>query len=38
MREKTETFLVFEAVIIELTGINAVREFNQVSGLTLLKL
>ncbi len=38
MREKTETFLVLEAVIIELEGINAVREFDPVSGLTLLKL
>ncbi|MCL5023132.1 MAG: DNA-binding protein [Nitrospirae bacterium] len=38
MREKTETFLVLEAVIIELEGIEAVREFDQASGLTLLKL
>lgn len=38
MREKTETFLVLEAVIIELSGINAVREFDPASGLTLLKL
>lgn len=38
MREKTETFLVLEAVIIELDGITAVREFDPVSGLTLLKL
>lgn len=38
MREKTETFLVLEAVIIELEGIKAVREFDPVSGLTLLKL
>ena len=38
MREKTETFLVLEAVIIELSGIDAVREFDPVSGLTLLKL
>lgn len=38
MREKTETFLVLEAVIIELEGIKAVREFDPVAGLTLLKL
>ncbi|MDO9289470.1 MAG: DUF296 domain-containing protein [Thermodesulfovibrionales bacterium] len=38
LREKSETFLVLEAVIIELEGINAVREFDPVSGLTLLKL
>jgi predicted DNA-binding protein with PD1-like motif len=37
MREKTETFLVLEAVIIEMDGITAVREFDPVSGLTLLK-
>jgi len=38
MREKSETFLVLEAVIIEMDGINAVREYDPVSGLTLLKL
>jgi predicted DNA-binding protein with PD1-like motif len=38
VREKTETFLVLEAVIIEMDGITAVREFDPVSGLTLLKL
>jgi len=38
MREKTETFLVLEAVIIEMDGITAVREFDPVSGLTLLQL
>lgn len=38
LREKSETFLVLEAVIIEIEGINAVREFDPVSGLTLLKL
>ncbi len=37
MREKTETFLVLEAVIIEMEGIDAVRELDPVSGLTLLK-
>ena len=38
MREKTETFLVLEAVIFEIKGITAVREFDPSSGLTLLKL
>ncbi|MEK6672603.1 MAG: DUF296 domain-containing protein [Nitrospirota bacterium] len=38
MREMTETFLVLEAVIIEIKGVNAVREFDAVSGLTLLRL
>jgi hypothetical protein len=38
MREKSETFLVLEAVMIEITGVNAVRELDPVSGLTLLKL
>ena len=37
-REKTETFLVLEAVIIEMEGINAIRELDPVSGMTLLKL
>ena len=38
MRENTKTFLVLEAVIFELEGINAVREFDPISGMTLLKL
>jgi predicted DNA-binding protein with PD1-like motif len=38
LREKSETFLVLEAIIIEITGINAIREFDPISGLTLLKL
>lgn len=38
MREKTETFLVLEAVMIEIAGIDAKREFDPASGLTLLKL
>ncbi|MCE5194613.1 MAG: DUF296 domain-containing protein [Nitrospiraceae bacterium] len=38
LREKSETFLVLEAVIIEIDGVNAVREFDPESGLTLLKL
>ena len=38
LREKAEVFLVLEAVIIELSGIHAVREFDPVSGLSLLNL
>ncbi len=38
LRETSETFLVLEAVIIEIKGIDARREFDQASGLTLLKL
>ena len=38
LRENSSTFLVLEAVIIELSGINAVREFDPALGLTLLKL
>jgi predicted DNA-binding protein with PD1-like motif len=38
LRERSETFLILEAVIIEITGVTAVREFDPVSGLTLLKL
>ncbi|HWR57745.1 MAG TPA: DUF296 domain-containing protein [Thermodesulfovibrionales bacterium] len=37
-RENTSTFLVLEAVIIELVGIKAVRELDPVSGMVLLKL
>jgi predicted DNA-binding protein with PD1-like motif len=38
LREDSSTFLVLEAVIIELKGIDAVREFDPKIGLTLLKL
>lgn len=38
LRENSETFLVLEAVIIEIKGVDAVREFDPASGLTLLKL
>ncbi|MCX5720130.1 MAG: DNA-binding protein, partial [Nitrospirae bacterium] len=38
LREISETFLVLEAVIIEIEGISAQREFDPASGLTLLKL
>lgn len=37
LREKSKTFLVLEAVIIEIEGVNAVRELDPVSGLSLLK-
>lgn len=37
LRGKSETFLVLEAVIIEIEGINAVRELDPVSGIALLK-
>ena len=38
LREIAETFLVLEAVIIEIEGINAQRKFDPASGLTLLEL
>jgi len=38
LREKSETFLVLEAVIIEIKDIKAIREFDPLSGLTLIKL
>ncbi len=38
LREIAETFLVLEAVIIEIEGINAKRKFDPASGLTLLEL
>jgi predicted DNA-binding protein with PD1-like motif len=38
LRGKSETFLVLEAIIIEIQGIDAQRELDPVSGLTLLKL
>jgi len=37
LREKAETFLVLEAIIIEIKGVNAVRELDSVSGMVLLK-
>jgi predicted DNA-binding protein with PD1-like motif len=37
LREMSETFLVLEAVILEIQGVNAVREIDPVSGLALLK-
>ncbi|MBI5057266.1 MAG: DUF296 domain-containing protein [Nitrospirae bacterium] len=38
LREQSETFLVLEAVIIEMEGITATRELDPVTGLVLLKL
>jgi predicted DNA-binding protein with PD1-like motif len=38
LRETSEIFLVLEAIIIEIEGVTARREFDQASGLTLLKL
>ncbi len=38
VREMAKTFVVLEAVIIEIDGVKAVREFDPVSGLALLRL
>ncbi len=38
LRENADTFLVLEAIIIEIEGINATRELDPVSGMFLLKL
>jgi uncharacterized protein len=38
LRGNSETFLVLEVVILEIEGIDAKREFDPASGLTLLKL
>ncbi len=38
MREKTETFLVLEAIIMEIKGVNAARELDPQTGMVLLKL
>ncbi|MEW6110031.1 MAG: DUF296 domain-containing protein [Nitrospirota bacterium] len=38
LRENSETFLVLEAVIIEIEGVTARRELDPVSGMVLLKL
>ena len=38
LRKNSETFLVLEAVIIEIEGINAKRELDPVSGMVLLKI
>ena len=37
MRENAETFLVLEAIIMEIKGVNATRELDPVSGMVLLK-
>jgi predicted DNA-binding protein with PD1-like motif len=38
LRGTSETFLVLEAVIVEIEGISAKREIDEISGLALLKL
>lgn len=38
LREMSKTFLVLEAVVLEVTGIDAKRELDPASGLALLKL
>lgn len=38
LRENSETFLVLEAVIVEIDGVSARRELDPVSGMVLLKL
>ena len=38
LREKSETFLVLEAIIMEIKGVKAVRELDPVSNMVLLKL
>ena len=38
VREKSETFLILEAIITEITGIEAGRELDPVSNMVLLKL
>jgi len=38
LRETSETFLIIEAIIIEIEGIDARRSFDETTGLTLLKL
>lgn len=38
LREKSETFLVLEAIIMEIKGVNAIRELDPVSNMALLKL
>lgn len=38
MRENTEAFLVLEAIVIEIKGVNAVRELDPFSNMVLLKL
>ncbi len=38
LRENAETFLVLEAIIMEIKGVNAVRELDPVSKMVLLKI
>jgi predicted DNA-binding protein with PD1-like motif len=37
MREGSECFLVLEAVVMEITGVDVVRELDPVSGMVLMK-
>jgi len=37
MRENAEAFLVLEAILMEIKGVNAVRELDPVSNMVLLK-
>jgi predicted DNA-binding protein with PD1-like motif len=38
LREFAETFIVMEAIILEITGVNAARDLDPLSGMVLLKL
>ncbi len=38
IRERAETFLILEAIVLEITGIDAVRAPDPITGLSLLKL
>lgn len=38
LRERSEAYLILEAVIIEIKGVNAIRELDPISGLALLRL
>jgi uncharacterized protein len=38
LRDKANTFLVLEAIILEVTGVKAVRELDPKSNMVLLKL
>jgi predicted DNA-binding protein with PD1-like motif len=38
LREKAETYLILEVIIMEIRGMKAMREFDPKTGLTLLKL
>lgn len=38
LREAADTFIVMEAIIMEIKGVNAVRDLDPVSGMVLLNL